>query len=256
MSFKDEVFKRIRDSYIYEFYYHYVWRPDYPSISAILDRWAREKEEFSFIQVGANDGYTNDPVYKYVRLYDWEGVLIEPQREVFEDGLKETYKGFDNVKLANVAIDSECGSKKLYKIGFSDSKWATGLSSFDKEMVEKQYKRGYVKESALEAGEELPDHKDEYISTETIQTLTFDKLIEQYNISEINGLFIDAEGFDYNLIRMFNFKEYKPGLVMFEHQHMTETEEWELIDMFRDMGYSIFRGDYNTLAHRPENLDN
>lgn len=81
MSLKNELIRKVRDSYIYEFYYNYIWRPDYPSISAILDHWAMEKEDFSFIQVGANDGYTNDPIYKYVRLYDWTGVLVEPQKK-------------------------------------------------------------------------------------------------------------------------------------------------------------------------------
>lgn len=174
---------------------------------------------------------------------------------MFENELKETYKGFDNVKLANVAIDSECGTKKLYKVGFSDSKWATGLSSFNKEMVQKQYDRGYVRKSALAVGEELPDNKEDYISTERIRTLTFEKLIEQYDISAVDGLFVDAEGFDYELVRMFDIEKYQPGLVMFEHQHMTKSEEWELIDSFRAHDYSIFRGTNNTLAHLPEQLE-
>lgn len=255
MSITDELLTGLRNSYIYEFYYRYIWRPDYPSISAILDRWAREKDEFCFIQVGANDGYTNDPVYKYVRLYDWNGILVEPQKRVFEDELRETYRGFDNVTLVNAAIDSEPGTKKLYKVGFSDSKWATGLSSFNKEMVKKQYRRGYVRKCAMEAGEEIPKDRSNYIETETIRTVTFGDLIEENDISDLNGLFVDAEGYDYKLIRMFNFTTCQPGLVMFEHQHMARSEEWDLIDMFRDMGYSIFRGDYNTLAHRPQVLD-
>lgn len=245
----------MRDSYFYEFYYNYLWKPDYPSIDAILDRWGREKDDFYFIQVGANDGYTNDPVYRYIRLYDWNGILVEPQKEVFENELKETYRGFDGLRLVNAAIDDECGSKELYKIGFSDSKWATGLSSFNRETVKKQYRRGYVKESAREEGEELPDDKDDYISTETIQTVTFEKLIEEYELPEVNGLFVDAEGFDYNLIKMFDFSRHRPGLVLFEHQHMSRSEEDELIDRFQEMDYSIFRGDYNTLAHLPRNIE-
>lgn len=255
MSLTDNLLIGLRKSYIYEFYYRYIWRPDYPSINAILDRWAREKEDFKFIQVGANDGYTNDPVYKYVRSYDWEGLLIEPQKEVFQKELRKTYKGFDNITLVNAAIDAENGFKTLYKIGFSNSKWATGLSSFNKEMVEKQFERGYVEKCASAAGEKLPESENDYISTETIQTITFNKLINSNDFSEINGLFVDAEGYDYDLIKMFDFSKYQPGLVMFEHQHMVRSEEWELIDRLQEMNYSIFRGDYNTLAHRPEVLD-
>lgn len=255
MGLTERLLKKIRNSYLYDFYYSYIWRPDYPSISAILDRWAYEKDEFRFIQVGANDGFNNDPLYKYVRLHNWKGILVEPQKKVFEEGLKETYEAFENVTLVNAAIDSECGTKELYKIGFSDSNWATGLSSFDKAMIKKQYERGYVKKSAREAGEKLPEDKSDYITTETIDTITFERLIEQSDISEVDGLFIDAEGYDYNLINMFDFSIHEPGLVMFEHQHMARSEEWELIDMFRDMKYSIFRGNYNTLAHRSQDLE-
>lgn len=197
MGLTDGLLKHLRDSYFYQFYFSRIWRVDYPSISAILDRWAHEKDDFQFIQIGANDGYNNDPVNKYVRMYDGNGVLVEPQKKVFENGLKETYKGYDDLTLINAAIDSKTGTRNLYKIGFSDSKWATGLSSFDKEVVKKQYERGYVKESALEAGEKMPDDRSNYITTEKIRTITFEDLIDRCDIKEVNGLFVDAEGYDY-----------------------------------------------------------
>ena len=43
---------------------------------------------FFFIQVGANDGITVDPIHKYIIEYHWNGILIEPQPGVF-DQLKQ-----------------------------------------------------------------------------------------------------------------------------------------------------------------------
>lgn len=52
MGLTDGLFKHLRASYFYKFYYSYIRRPDFPLISAILDRWAHEMNDFQFIQVG------------------------------------------------------------------------------------------------------------------------------------------------------------------------------------------------------------
>ena len=40
--------------------------------------------EFFFIQVGANDGRTGDPIRKHIERYQWRGLLLEPLPNVFE----------------------------------------------------------------------------------------------------------------------------------------------------------------------------
>src|SRR5260370_36221391 len=35
--------------------------------------------EFTFIQVGAFDGISSDPVHKYIQTFGWRGVLIETE---------------------------------------------------------------------------------------------------------------------------------------------------------------------------------
>lgn len=250
MSLLDELSSKLRQGKLFNFYYNYLWKPEDSSIHSVIYDYASQIDDFFFIQIGANDGYTNDPIYKYIRLFDWKGVLIEPQKKVFENGLKETYSNNENLKLVNAAIDEECGTKELYKIGFSDSKWATGLSSMEKEMIHKQISRGYVAKKAKESGEELPDSKDDFITTETIQTITFEKLFEELNIDKVDGLFIDAEGYDSEIMKLYDFENYPPRLVLFEHLHLTQEEEHEWIDRFRDMEFAVKRGKHNTLAYR------
>ena len=48
---------------------------------------------FYFIQVGAHNGLKNDPINKYIRQNGWKGILIEPQKNIFNE-LKENYKEF------------------------------------------------------------------------------------------------------------------------------------------------------------------
>jgi len=41
--------------------------------------------EFSFIQVGAFDGITRDPLRKYISKCGWRGVVVEPQAGLLTD---------------------------------------------------------------------------------------------------------------------------------------------------------------------------
>jgi hypothetical protein len=43
--------------------------------------------EFTFIQVGAFDGITTDPLHKYITRYGWRGILMEPQPRAVNDRL-------------------------------------------------------------------------------------------------------------------------------------------------------------------------
>lgn len=249
MDLQESVLGMVRESKLFDFYYRYIWRPEESTIQSKIYEYAEEYEDFFFIQVGANDGYTNDPIHKFIRMFDWEGILIEPQKRVFEEELKDTYSGNNKLELVNAAIDSECGTKEMYKVGFSESKWATGLSSLQKEMIEKQVSRGYVEEKAELHNEEVPDSTDELISTETVRKVTFDMLFEKYDIHKVDGLFIDTEGYDGKVMELYDFENYPPKLVLFEHQHLTPEEILKWNRTLRGMGYSLMEGEYNTLAY-------
>ena len=40
------------------------------------------KKEIFFIQIGANDGKSTDPLYRFVTELGWSGILVEPQPNV------------------------------------------------------------------------------------------------------------------------------------------------------------------------------
>lgn len=45
-----------------------------------------------FVHIGANDGKTGDPIWKYVKRDKWRGVFVEPISSMFEK-LKKNYEG-------------------------------------------------------------------------------------------------------------------------------------------------------------------
>jgi hypothetical protein len=68
-----------------------------------------------FIQIGANDGKTHDPLYKFVTEFGWSGILLEPLPDIFER-LKANYAGRPNLKLLNAALAPEDGSRVFYTV--------------------------------------------------------------------------------------------------------------------------------------------
>ena len=76
------------------------------------------KNKINIIQIGANDGKTNDPIYESLEKFKEKINLIcfEPQKEAFSR-LKENYKNFKNVTLINKAIGKH-GNQNFYYIAW------------------------------------------------------------------------------------------------------------------------------------------
>ena len=56
-----------------------------------------------FVNLGANDGITNDPIYDFIEPFQMKGIAVEPVRVTYEK-LCENYSIFPNVKLERAAI--------------------------------------------------------------------------------------------------------------------------------------------------------
>jgi len=246
--------------YIKNYFYYIIkfeyWRPKINySLSKIIEKYSIAKKDFFFIQIGANDGgnykinnQSFDPINKLIKKYDWAGLLIEPLKSVFNNYLKPLYNNNSKIRLENVAISDSIGQRKLYKISFSESRWATGLSSFIKEVIEKHIDSGRV---ALKAKEEdilMPSNKNEYITHEIVECVTLDYLINKYNIKKIDLLLIDTEGFDYEIIKLVNFDKIKPNLIYFEHKHLSTSDYKSSLMFLKIKGYKLQSKSGNTLA--------
>ncbi len=92
--------------------------------------YCRARTDFRFIQIRANDGFSGDPIYRFIQEFDWTGILVKPQKEVFEAKLQILYDKNPKIHLENIAVAEENGHMTLYKVAFSNSRWTTGLTSF------------------------------------------------------------------------------------------------------------------------------
>ncbi|MBK6937124.1 MAG: FkbM family methyltransferase [Chitinophagaceae bacterium] len=76
-----------------------------------------------FVQIGANDGKSGDPLYEFIINHNWKGILVEPMPDVFEQ-LKENFS-FASGRLIfeNSAISDTGGEFTLYYIDNSEKKF-------------------------------------------------------------------------------------------------------------------------------------
>lgn len=232
---------------LFNFYYRYLDKPK-KQLLLFLDNLSNKKrKKIFFIQIGANDGQWGDNIYKFVRRDKWSGILIEPQKEIFKR-LLNTYNKRKNLLFENVAIDSTEGERSLYKISFSNSQWASGISSFIKNDVQKLIDAGYVERMALAESITLPVNKDEWIGEEKVKVQTIRNIIEKYQVKKIDLIMIDAEGYDFEIIKTIPFADIKPDVIVYEHSHFDEQVKNESWNFLKKVGYRITPTEGNTIA--------
>jgi FkbM family methyltransferase len=241
------------DSPIFLFYYKNLYSPKKGSLPDFLSQYSQSKEgNFFVIQVGANDGITHDPIHKFIKRDRWKGVLLEPQPDVFRESLSKIYKNHPGLTPLCAAIGNEDGSQKLYKIGFSTMRWATGLASFSKEKIEKLFEDGIVQKNCEKNGLEIPSDPAKQITYEEVQVISPETLLKTYAINKIDLLQVDAEGFDLEVIRMFDVKKNKPNAIIFENENLNPEDLEECYQLLRSEKYNLKEFGRDTLAVKKE----
>ena len=218
------------------------------SFRALVERYAPTVSDFFFIQVGANDGRSGDPIHPHVVSRGWRGIVIEPQRAVFESQLTATYRGIEGVALENAAIADADGWRDLYRIAFSDRRWTTGLASLCRDQFTGPRMKSYVDRCVGDERSKVPDRQEDYYTTERVRTMTFETLLNKYKPEKVDLLQIDAEGYDDQLLHLYDFARMPPTLIQYEH-HLTDDDTRRARrKMLREHGYLTFRDGINTVA--------
>jgi FkbM family methyltransferase len=227
-------------------------RPPLISVYDVLDYFAQQKrqrnEEVFCFQVGANDGKSNDPVHPYFKDFGWKGLLVEPQVDVFEAGLTKTYAGNPRVILENVALANTEGELPFYRVAISKARWATGLSSFDKKSLLGHIENGYILRKAMEEGVEIPSDPEKLLEVVKVPTSTVSGLFTKHGVNKIDVLCVDTEGYDYEILKLIDFKKYSPELVLFESKNLSDPDFVAAKRLLTDAGYNLYWEKGDTLA--------
>tara|TARA_B100000035_G_scaffold111310_1_gene94466 strand:- start:223 stop:840 length:618 start_codon:yes stop_codon:yes gene_type:complete len=187
-------------------------------------------EKFDLVIVGAHNGLGLEEL-----ILDQKNkvLLIEPVNYNFQL-LKNRFKNMNNIIFENVGVSDETKQIKFYYVKESSVKklgkeWASGIGSFKKKhLLDHHRKRFQIIENDIEEVD--------------IEIVVFNDLIEKYNISEIEYLFIDTEGYDYQIIKSIDFNKIKINKVKFEYKHLDDTFKFdirllELRERFKKLNY-------------------
>lgn len=162
-----------------------------------------------YIDIGACDPEKDSDTKM---LYDngWKGINIEPEKVYFEKLVKHRPKDIN----LNLAIDEFGGDKLFY------TSKTRGWSTLNKLRAE---------------------HVD-FNSSKIIKVkcVPLNDLIEEYCKKKINFLKIDVEGNEINILNSFDFKKYRPEIIMVEEQlqYISDTNKKnELSKLISKNGY-------------------
>jgi FkbM family methyltransferase len=212
-------------------------------IESQLNSYSKRKGKVRFIQIGSNDGITNDPITKYVKK-NYTGVLVEPVPYLFEK-LKKNYSKIKNrLFFENSAIASKDGEAYFYRLKDSDNcnlpAWYDQLGSFNKDVV-------------LQHRKHIPEF-DELFVEEIIKTISFESLLKKYGLKKIDLIHIDTEGYDYEIIKLIDFNKLEVEVLLFEHKHLSSQDQFDAINYLMNLNYNLISHEGDTLAIKKQYL--
>ena len=183
---------------------------------ALLKDFAAVVPDAVFIQIGANDGVTGDPINHLITRADtqWNGVLVEPVAHLFSE-LSKRYAHDPRLRLERAAIGESDGTAMIHRLQTTakDSLWLEQVPSLELDVLRR-------------AAQQLAA-ADKVIVQEQVRCLTVATLLARHRIERLDLLVIDTEGSDWRILRQFDLTLLQPKLILYEHQHLSLQERAE-----------------------------
>jgi FkbM family methyltransferase len=198
----------------------------YLSNEKILDYLFNQKKINYLIQIGANDGLRFDSLNHYIKKNKTKSLLVEPIKENFND-LKNNYKDFENIIFENLAISVNNEISYLYKVNplrlknYSGDHFV-GITSFDKNHL---IKHGVKKKDIIK---------------EEVNSISINNLIIKHALDKFDLLFVDAEGYDADIVGDFLKTSLIRPTIIFEYLHIPNNKLGNLINQLKEKKYIFF----------------
>lgn len=216
----------------------HIYKPRPGTIEVFLDEYSRGKSPVTFLQIGANDGFINDPLHIFIKRDNWRGVLLEPLPDVFDEYLSRLHRKRPEITAINAALDRSDGTRPFYRLSISRERWAHGLSSFDRGVLEKKLRDGSMERNMRREGVTLPDNLDECILADEVPTISPETLLKKFEGVEPDLLVIDTEGYDYEILKMLDLDRISPEVIIYEEMLFDEKTAAECRGYLGSHGYS------------------
>ena len=209
--------------------------------SSIIDRFFGGKDCF-FVQVGANDGVTGDPLHNLVKAnLRWRGIFIEANDEVFEK-LFKNYPAEDRFAFENVAISESDADRCFYYVSQDTVRkfnldGADTIGSFNRDHVLKFIPRA-----------NLDGPIDDYISVKNVRCQTLMSVLHKHHVESIDLFYVDVETYDYHVLKQIDFQQFRPKLILYEHCNLSPSDLHGAEALLTGQGYRLAKGGRDTVA--------
>jgi len=226
-----------------------------PAYACCLQTLLACRDSVDIVQVGANDGVINDPLYDFARLEKARTrlLLIEPQGRLLPR-LEANYAFHANARAVCCAV-GPAGSLILYGVkerywdrlsipyaeGWPDYRAPTGIVSAERRHVQVWLAR-HLRDGTP---------ADEAIEAFSVQCLPLPVVLSRNGFGEtVDVLQIDAEGFDDQVVYASDIVRTRPTLIHFEAMHLEAERYAALKRHLAGEGYRIWRQEKDALAIR------
>lgn len=227
------------------------WLPSPGNLSSTLELISQNESKVTLLQLGANDGVSNDPYVKLIQKYGWKGALVEPQPLVFQRLENYYKKRKHSLVFHNIAVAEKNGSRKMFYLDTKDQIWADGLTSFNKENIFNHINNGYIGDQLRKSGINLsPADQRKLIKEILIDCKTVENIIEISKLQNITILAMDLEGYDHVIINSLDLEKLRPKLIVYESKYVDFSYYRKTIKFLIKNNYKVFKDGQDIYALR------
>lgn len=213
-------------------------------LDVLLEGYLAAKGRINVVQIGANDGKINDPIFPFVmrNRSATRILLIEPQTEVVPF-LRENYAGHPDATIHEGAIGN-AEALHLYRV--KPALWNAYNPPYLKDAPAYRVPSGFTSSSI--------DHVRQHAKGNFRIDAPLDECIEQISVPctalhallarlswgfDVDVLQIDAEGADDEVIYAADTDRLRPRLINYERSHLSEGRRQKLETFLAHQGYKI-----------------
>ena len=185
--------------------------------------------QMTFLQIGAFDGVGEDDLRELVTTHNLRGVMVEPQPAAFAR-LQQTYRNQRQVTLLQAAIAESEGTRDLY----CHRSHASMAASFD---------RHHLRKHGI---------SDRDIVAQPVPCHTVESALRVGGLANVDLIQIDAEGYDWPIIRSIDLTRIRPRMIRFEYRHMSDADADACLAHLSSHGYRFLLESNDIIAVQVE----
>ena len=180
-------------------------RPSLNNLDEKLSKYLNYENGY-FVELGANNGYSQSNTFFLEYFKNWKGILIE--------GIEELSWLCNFLRLNSKVVHAACVDF-LYPYDTITMRYANLMS-----IIKGAFKNEEADNQHIIKGMEFQNIKKSYEVEVPARTLT--SILKEHNVNKIDFLSLDVEGYEANVLRGLDFEIFQPKFICVEARFFEE----------------------------------